>query len=436
MELLIILVLVLLNGVLAMSELAVVSSRSARLQNMIEEGSESAQVVLDLTRNPNRFLSTVQIGITLIGILAGAFGGATLANDLADRLREIPALAQSADAIGVAAIVVLTTYLSLVIGELVPKRLALLNPERIATVVARPMRLLSLIASPLVRLLSFSTDLLLRLMGVKTTLEVTVTEAEIISMIQQGTTVGIFERTEQVMIEGIFRLDNLPIGSVMTPRRDIVWLDVNDEPLAVRQKILEVDHSFYPVINKEIDDVVGVVSAKDILVRSLKGDMIDILSLMRVPVFLPENASAAHALETLRTSGSQLALVVGEYGGIEGVVTITDIVEEIVGALHAGTSTEAFQREDGSWLLDGLLPFHRLQEIFSSLDRPEEEEGSYQTLAGFIMYRLGRVPQTGDQFTWNNLRFEVVDMDNRQIDKVMVQQLPDPESQDEEESSR
>lgn len=420
MEILILTVLIIFNGVFSMSETALVSSRRARLQAQADEDNPGAKRALELIEDPNRFLSTVQIGITLIGTIAGVFGGTTIARDISLTIQqEIPALAEYADAIAATLIVGLTTYLSLVIGELVPKRLALQSPERIASAVALPMSFLSTLAAPLVVILGASTTLVIRLLGVKPSDEPEVTETEVISMIEQGIDIGVFASTEQAMVQGVFDLDTTLVREIITPRPDIVWLDILDTREEITRKIAENTFSIYPVCREDIDDVIGVVRAKDILLYLLKDNRLDLQTIMQKPLFIPETVRVSDVLRRFKESSIHMALIVGEYGGVEGLVTLNDIVEEVVGDVDH-EDPQINRREDGSWLVDGYMPISRLEELLPNFETPEDEHGDYQSLAGFILKRLGRIPEPADHFTWHDYYFEVVDMDNVRVDKVLV----------------
>lgn len=422
-EILFILLLLSANGVFAMSELAIVSSRKARLQQMCATGNARACAALELALSPDRFLSTIQIGITLVGILAGALGGATIAEQLSEQISGMPALAPYGKAIGVAIVVVAITYLSLIIGELVPKRFALTHPERIAIVVAQPMKVLSRIVSPVVTVLSVSTSAVLTLLRIKHPTESPVTEYEIKVLIEQGTAAGVFEEAEQEMVERVFKLADRRVSSLMTPRLDIVWLDVNESRNAIRQKVAENHYSRFPVCRDSMDQILGVVKAKDMLAHCLGSEELNLNSVLKAPLFVPESRSALQVLEVFKSSGTHMALIVNEYGSIEGLVTTNDILEAIVGdILPANPQFESYaiQREDGSWLFDGALPIDEFKEIFKFAKLPGEERTDYQTLAGFILFYLGRVPRATDHFDWNGLHFEIMDMDGNRIDKVLV----------------
>jgi putative hemolysin len=424
LEILLIVLLALANGVFAMSEIAVVSSRKARLQQWVNEGNAKARLALDLANAPNRFLSTVQIGITLVGILAGAFGGATIAEELAATLSQVPWLAPYRHAISLGVVVLSIAYLSLIIGELVPKQLALHNPERLATAVAAPMRLLSLIAAPAVWLLTVSAEAVLRVCNIRPAAEPPVTEGEIKLLMRQGAEAGVFAAMEHKMVQAVLRLGDQRLGALMTPRSELVWLDLADAPADIQQRIIDsASHSRLPVGRGSLDHVVGVVHTKDLLVQSLTVQRIDLRAAMQRPLFVPENMRALEVLELFKQLGIHMALVVDEYGSVQGLVTLTNILEAVVGDVPvAGEPVEprAVQRADGSWLLDGLLPVDELKDLLNLGPLPGEEEGLYQTLSGFVMTQLGRIPVATDHFEWGGFRFEVVDMDGHRVDKVLA----------------
>lgn len=426
LEAAIVLLLILLNGLFSMSETAVVSARKARLQQLADEGSGRAQAALGLANNPNRFLATVQIGITLIGILTGVFGGATISRQLAAALSEIPGLAPYSAAIAGATVVVVLTYLTLILGELVPKRLALNNAERVAAGIAGPMTLLSKLTWPLVRVLGISTDFVLRVLRVKPSDEPLVTAEEIMVMVEQGAEVGLFEPSEQDLIERVLALDERRIESFMTPRSKIVSLDIESTIDEVRRKLLESQHSRFPVIGGNLDNVLGVVRAKDILNQSLAGQPFDLGDLLRPALFLPEITTALQALERFKQAGTHVALVLDEFGGIQGMITHNDVLEAIVGydpSQDAPETPRVVQRADGSWLVDGLTAIEDFKDELG-LDALQDEAGRrYQTVGGLVMYQLAGVPSVGQTFTWRSLRFEVVDMDGRRVDKVLVAPL-------------
>jgi putative hemolysin len=417
--------LLLLNGVLAMAETALLSVRKTRLQNQHNKGDERAGIVLKLTENPNQFLSVIQIGITSIDLLIGALTAATLGLWVNAELDRFPLLQPYSAIIGLLVSILPITYLSLVLGELVPKRLALRDPEGIASMVAGTMLFFSKIFSPLVKLLSFSTESVLKLLGVKESLEPPVTEEELHLLIDQGTQAGVFQEAEQDMVEGIFSLGDSRVYSLMTPRTELVWLDVTDSTEEIRQKIAECSFSRFPVRQDTLETIVGIVKSRDILVESLSGKEIDLKTLLKPAFFIPETMFASRALELFREKNTELLLVVDEFGGLQGLLTINDILEEIVGAMEF-EEPQATQRQDGSWLLDGMLEVDEFKELFDFNSLPHEDE--YETLSGFMMTSLGRVPQASDNFDWNGFRFEVMDMDGRRVDKVLVTTLPKPQT--------
>ncbi|RJP54049.1 MAG: HlyC/CorC family transporter [Anaerolineaceae bacterium] len=422
-EILVIAILILVNGILAMSEAALVASRKARLQNRVNEGDKASLTALKLIERPNVFLSTIQIGITLIGVLAGALGGATIAETLAVSLAKIPVISEYSESLALGTVVVVITILSLWLGELVPKRLGLHSPEQIARVVASPMLLISRIFSPFISLMSWATDLVIRLIGVEPSLEPPITEEELQVLIDQGTQAGVFEESEQDMVEGIFSLGDSRVYSLMTPRTELVWLDVTDSIEEIRQKIAECPYSRFPVREDSLETILGIVKSRDLLVDSLSGKEIDLRALLKPAYFIPETMFASHALELFKEKNTELLLVVDEFGGLQGLLTINDILEEIVGAMEF-EEPQATQRQDGSWLLDGMLEVDEFKELFNFNSLPHEDE--YETLSGFVMASLGRMPQAADQFEWSGYRFEVMDMDGRRVDKVQVTTLPKP----------
>lgn len=414
-------ILLILNGVLAMAETALLSARKARLQNAINKGNTRAEIALKLTENPNQFLSVIQIGITSIDLLIGALTGATLGVWIDSQLDQYPALEPYSAMIGLLVGILPVTYLSLVLGELVPKRLALRNPEAVSSAIAGPMLFFSRIFSPIVRFLSFSTETVLRVMGVKASGEPPVTEEEIHLLIDQGTQAGVFEAAEQDMVEGVFSLGDQRVYSLMTPRTDIVWLDIEDSVEEIRAKISQSEFSRFPVRQDTLDVILGIVKARDLLVPSLAGDQIKLKDLLRPAFYIPETMFAARALEIFKEKGTEMLLIIDEFGGLQGLLTITDVLEEIVGQIEM-EEPQATQRQDGSWLLDGMLEVDEFKEIFNLRILPHEDE--YETLSGFVMVSLRRVPQTADQFEWQGLNFEVIDMDGHRVDKVLVTTLP------------
>jgi len=423
-EFVLILTLIVANGVFSMSEAALISARKARLQQRANEGDSRAKAALTLAGNPNSFLATVQIGITLIGVLTGAFSGVTIATSLAGAL---PFFAPYSEAIAFALVVALTTYLSLVIGELVPKQLALNRPEAIVMVVAKPMYGLSRLVSPLVGFLNGSTNLTLRLMGVRPSDEPAVTEEEVKVLIEQGTQTGTFEQAERDLLGGVLRLDNLRVGAIMTPRTEVTWLDENDPPDVVRQKLAQSGRSRFPVARGSLDNVIGVVRAKDLLSRVLAGEALTLSNVLQPPLFVPDTLTALRMLTVFQQNNTHIALVMDEYGGLRGIVTLTDVLEEIVGGgrlSEEASDPQIVRREDGAFLLDGLLPVEDLIQLLPALHLPDESEREYETLAGFLLSELGQIPATGDKVEVDGLRFEIVDMDGHRIDRVLVVELP------------
>lgn len=427
LELTIIFLLILGNGVLAMSEIAVVSARKARLQQLAEAGDKRAQAALELAKDPSRFLSTVQIGITLVGILAGTFGGATLAGELAARMARIPGLAEYANALGVTLVVLGITFLSLVVGELAPKQIGLSNPERIASLVARPMTLLARLTSPVVSLLGVSTQTVLRMVGVKQATESPISEEEIRIMLDAGAAAGTFERAESDMVDRIFRLGDRTAATLMTPRREVVYLNIDATPDQIRRKLAGSGHSRLPVAEAEkdggLDNVRGVVVAKELLIQALEEQTLAMGQIMHAPLFVPETMPALTVLERFRRSRSKLALVIDEFGGVQGVVTLNDILESIVGDLpDQGESEEplATQRADGSWLIDGTMPVDEFVDRLAIKSLPGEDERLFQTVGGFVVTYLGHFPKTGETFTWPGWQAEILDMDGLRVDKVLV----------------
>ena len=439
-EVTIILLLIIANGVLSMSEMAIVSSRRARLLQLAEHGDKGAASALELSESPNDFLSTVQIGITLVGILTGAFGGATLADELTLLLKPLVGASHYANAIAIGIVVSITTFLSLIVGELVPKRLALHSPEKVARMVAIPMRKLSACVSPLVHLLGRSTNFILDLFGIKESSDPAVTEAEIHVLVEQAAEAGIVEESEQEMVAEVLRLGDRRVTAIMTPRTDIAWIELKSTVEEIIEVISENRHTRFPVAEGSLDTVHGIVEAKDLLSAIVRGKEINLAELAYEPLVIPESLSVLDVLERLRDERAKIALVMSEYGGFQGMITSEDIFHAIVGHLpEAGKAPkwEAVQRDDGSWLLDGQMPIDEFQEMFDLSkivvtdgegDDEEESEIEYQfqTLAGFILAQLQRIPKTGEKFQWRDLHFEIVDLDRHRIDKVMVRRSVDP----------
>lgn len=427
LEIVIILILILINGIFAMAEFAIVSVKKIRLQQRADEGDSRAAAALEIVNEPTQFLSTVQIGITLVGIFAGAFGGATVAREIASYLTGFPELAPYSDLISIVIVVLAITYLTLIFGELVPKRLALNNAESIASAVAKPMRLLSLITAPLVIILSHSTEAMLRIIQFRKITEPPVTEEEIKIMLAEGTEAGIFEKAEQRMVEGVFNLGDRRVESLMTHRPDIVALDINDPDDENLRKMTGSDRSYFPVYEGNLDNIVGMVSVKNVLAKMVDGCTPDIRASVTKPLFVPEALPILKLLESFKASGVHIALVTDEYGSIQGVITLHDILEAIVGnvrTLGEPVDTPVVVREDGSWLINGDTPVEDIKKILSVDSFPGEDQGNYRTIAGLILFILERIPKTGDHLIAGGLRYEIVDMDGNRIDKVLVTRVP------------
>jgi putative hemolysin len=433
-DLFIVLLLILANGIFSMAEFALVSARRALLRTRAGEGDKGAKAALELAEDPNRFLSTVQIGITLIGILAGAFGGIRIAAYLEPYFLSIPALAPYAGALSIAIVVLGITFATMVIGELVPKRIGLHRPVEISSFLARPMRFLSLIASPVVWLVSASTDLILRVLGIPPAERPAVTEEEIRSMLEEGRRAGILEAAEQDMMEAVFRFGDRRVEALMTPRPEIVALDLDAPPAENWEKISSGGHTWYPVYRGSLDAVTGVISVRDLLSQVMAGKQPDLAPILREALYVPEGKPSLTVLELLRTSRSHIALVTDEYGTITGLLTLQDIVEAILGSFPApgqAGEPDIVKRDDGTYLVEGILPVEDLKEWFGLGTFPEEGEGYYRTIAGFIVYSLGHIPGPGEHTTWNGYRFEVVDMDGKRVDKVLLVPPAPPTSPDE-----
>ncbi|HET6467039.1 MAG TPA: hemolysin family protein [Geminicoccaceae bacterium] len=426
LELGVVVFLIVLNGFFAMAELAVVSSRRPRLNAMADVGHAGARAALRLLDDQAKFLSSVQIGITLIGILAGAFGGATLAGRLAEVLRSQGMGPTTANAVGVAAVVGAITYLSLIVGELVPKQLALANPERIASRVARPMSLLARVAAPAIWLLQTSSRLVLRLIGQHARPQHQVTEEEIRALIVEAETAGVVETAERHMIGRVMRLGDRSVLAVMTPRRDVDWVDITQDEATILHRLRTSAHSRLPAARGQIDEVVGVLHSRDVLHALVAGERLDPPALVRAVPVLHDNADALDALETLRSAPVDMAFVVDEHGTFEGIITAADLLAAIAGQFaehEEAAEPAAVRRDDGSWLLAGAMPVDEMADL---LRIALSHRRDYHTVAGFVLDRLGHFPRVGEAFSWLGWRFEVVDLDRRRIDKVLVQRLRRP----------
>jgi putative hemolysin len=410
-----------------MAEFAVVSAKKIRLQQRAEGGDTKAAAALELAHEPTHFLSTIQIGITLVGILAGAFGGATVAKELAAYINEFPLLAPYSGILAITLVVIVITYLTLIFGELVPKHLALNNAETIASSVAKPMRLLSWIASPLVFILSRSTEAVLWIMRVKETKEPSVTEEDIKIMLEEGTEAGVFEKAEISMVESVFDLGDRRVESLMTHRSDVIALDLNDPATENVQKMIRSGRSNFPAYEGDLDHIVGMVSVRDVLAGMVEGGTPDIRAAVTKPLFAPEAIPVLKLLELFKGTGLHIALVTDEYGGIQGVISLHDILEAIVGNVHTfgePVDIPIVVRDDGSWLINGDTPIEDIKKTLSVDTFPEEEQGHYRTIAGLILFVMQRIPKTGNYIEIGGLRYEVVDMDGNRIDKVLVTRVP------------
>lgn len=427
MDLVLLLFLILLNGILAMSEIAVVSARKSRLQKLADDGSPGAESALALSNEPSAFLSTIQVGITTVGILSGAIGENALADPLTLWLSEFSLVMPYARGLALTLVVVGLTYFSVVIGELVPKRLGLLAPEAIASLVASPMNVLSSLTRPLVCLLSSSSSLILRLIGARRSEEPPVTNDEINVLMEQGAEAGVFHESEQAIVSNVLRLDEQRIAAIMTHRNDIYMIDLDEPENEIRRRLSESPFTRIVVCRDGIEHIVGILRTADLLKVALAGESLEIDRYLRPPLYVPEGVSTTHLLESFRKARQQCALIVDEYGELQGLVTLTDVLTSIVGDLPSSDTLEEqdiVQRDDGSWLIDGSVPIERLKAGIGFDDGlPGEDENAYNTLGGLVMYVLGRIPAVADQFEVAGCRFEVVDMDKNRVDKVLLVKL-------------
>lgn len=422
-EIAVIIFLLALNGLFAMTEIALVSSRKARLKVLAEGGSGRARLALEMAESPNRFLSTVQIGITLVGIFAGAFGGATLAGEIAAAVSGISWLAPYARPIGLAVVVLLITYLSLVMGELVPKRIGLSRPEAISMFMAPIMQLVSRLTGPAVSFLTFSTDALLRLLPLRPSKEAKVDEEEVKVLMREGLRAGAFNQIESQMVERVLELDRVPVRDIMTPRAQIIWINRNDSHEAIWHKIVVSNHSWFPVYENNRDNVVGLISVKAIYANLAAGVGVRVADLVVPPVIIPSSLNLLAVLETFKRTGRGIALVADEFGTITGLVTFHDLVEAIAGDFPSQderAKPAAIKRPDGSWLVDALIEIERLETLLTQVDFGSEKHREYQTLAGFLLQNLGHVPKEGETIEASGHVFEIIDMDRHRIDKVLI----------------
>jgi putative hemolysin len=423
-SLLIVFLLLLANAVFVMSEMAIVSARKVRLQQSANQGNRGARVALKLANNPGHFLAAVQIGITLITILSGALGEKTLSVLIQQGLAQV-GFKSGTEGISSVLAVMLITYLALIVSELVPKRLALNSPESIAGTMAPPMSFIAKFAAPIVYLLNVSTEIVLKVLGIRPSDEPQVTEEEIKVLIEQGTEAGMFEQAEEDIMKRVFQLGDRRVSSIMTPRLEITWLDLEDPEEEMRRTLRQESHARFPVCRDGLDTLLGVAQVYDLLRESMDGEPLDLTKSLQPPLFVPESTRALKVLELFKQTGNQMAFVVDEYGVIQGLVTLTDILQALVGDLPSAeelAEPQAVQREDGSWLFDGMIPIYQFKEILEMEDQelPGEERGNFQTLGGFVVMHLGRIPVTADHFPWGGYRFEVMDMDGNRVDKVMV----------------
>lgn len=428
-NILIIAVLFYFNGIFAKYEIAMVSARKTRLQQRSDDGNRGAADALELLKDPNQqYLSTIQIMITMIDTLAGGIGGAMLANPLAEVLQKVSWLAPAADTVALIFVVVVITYFSIVLGELIPKRIAISKPEDVVCQLSPAIRKLTRLMRPLTRLLSTSTNLGIKLFRIDTQAEPSITEDEIKVFIEQGRDIGLIEQTESDMFSGIFRLGDRRVDVLMTPRTDLEWIDIEDDQHTIISELMHSEYSRIPVGRGSLDDVLGMVNVKELIGIDLHSPNFHLTDYIREPMFVPENMQALKVFEQFRATGTHQALVIDEYGGVQGMVTLYDVLEAIVGEIPLDAEDqeqEVVQRADGSYLLDGMLPIDEIKELLDFDELPDEGRAGYQTLSGFVMNQLGSIPRVGQTFTWDTYQFEVVDMDGRRVDKVLVTRLPE-----------
>ncbi len=426
MDVALLIFLIVLNALFAMSEMALTASRKARLQVMVETGDAGALAAMELHEDPTKFLSTVQIGITSIGVLNGIVGEAAFSAPFSQWLQHTVGLPDRAAEISATAMVVaLITVLTIIFGELVPKRLGQMYPESVARLVAQPMNWLSMATRPLVRMLSFCTEGTLHLIGVRGGPSRSVTEEEIAASLEEGLDAGVIEAQEHQMVRNVFRLDDRKVSSIMIPRAEIVWLDSAALPADVLKVVSADEHSRYPVCRGGLDDLVGLVSAQSLLQQVMSGAALEVTERLQPPVFVPETLSGMELLDQFRASNVQVVFVVDEYGVVQGMVTVRDVLEAIAGEFTTPSDDAwAVRREDGAWLFDGLIPVTELKDRLDLKELPQEDRGRYNTLAGMIMLLLGRLPDVTDSVEWEGWRFEVVDLDGKRIDKVLASLSP------------
>lgn len=426
LEIVFVLSLLLANGLFAMAEISLVAARKTRLKTMSDDGHIGAKLALSLANSPGKFLSTVQVGITLVGILAGAVGGADIAREITPYLEHISFIHDYANVVSLVIVVTILTYFSVIIGELLPKRLALNNPERIASALARPMNGLSAIFSPLVNFLNFSSDALMASLGVRKTKESSVSEEEVRVLIDEGLSAGIFKKSEKEMVEGVFELGEQMAGDLMTPRARMIWLSLDDPDEENWRRIAGSGHSHFPVYQDTRENVVGMISVKSLWANLSLAGRVELRALVTPPLYVPNAMPASKLIEEFKKSGKHIALVVDEFGALEGLVTLNDVMMAIVGNLperEQRHEPKAVLRQDGTWVVDAMLDIDETKTSLGIIDDlPGENENRYSTLGGFMLFRLGHIPREGEKFLWERFEFEVIDMDRQRIDKVLVTQ--------------
>jgi putative hemolysin len=423
MEIIIILLLILLNGVFSMSEIALISSRKFKLENAAKRGNKNAKTALDLANNPNKFLSTVQIGITLIGILTGIYSGEKITQDLTEAVANIPALTPYAHSIAVLVIVVIVTFFSIVFGELIPKRIGLLYPETIASLVARPMNVISKLAAPFIFLLTSTNDLFMKVFGIKDNMDGRVSEEEIKAIVQQSAEGGEIQQIEHNIVERVFALGDRKVTELMTHRTDIIWLDVNNTLDEVKHTASKELHSIYPVANGSIDKLIGVVNVKELFAANIDATAFDIKKYTIKPLIVHSNAAAYSVLEKFREARFHLAIIVDEYGSVLGIITMDDVLDALVGDVSEYNNMEynIIKRDDNSWLADAQYPYFELLRYFGFKD--EDSDGDYNTIAGMILDKMGKIPHPGEKLLWHDFEIEIVDMDGMRIDKLIIKRI-------------
>jgi putative hemolysin len=423
-NILIIFILFLFNALFAMYEIAMVSSKKTRLVARAEDGQKGASVAMELLQDPDQqYLSAIQIMITMIDTLAGGIGGAQLSRPLAEVFKQVTWLAPFAETVSLILVVIVITYFSIVIGELIPKRIAVSKPEDVVTRLSPTIKRLSRVMRPLTKLLSASTNLGIKVFNIDITREPAITEEELKGYIQEGRQTGVFDEAEQTMVDGVFRFSDRRVDAIMTPHTELDWIDLDDDHDTIVKELMESSYSRLPVAHGDLDRSMGYVNTKDLLGVDIHNPEFNLEDYVRQPLFFPGNMQAVKAFEQFRETGIHHALVLDEYGGVEGFVTLYDILESIVGDIpldEFDTDQDAIQRSDGTWLFDGLIPIDELKEILHVDELPEENQAGFQTLSGFVMNQMGRIPKTGQLFEWDHWRFEVVDMDGRRVDRVLV----------------